>query len=99
MLRDFFNRLKNGPYKYKPGYNTLGIGADNMALVSPGFPQLSNFYSPKYLVQGDLKPFAPGYAKTTQEMPDTSLKANGAYLSGEIALAALSEFNAKVENG
>jgi hypothetical protein len=80
-------------YGYIPGPNTLGIGVDNFALQLPYTNPMWSIYGPRYNVQRDLAPLTGGYQKLAQDLPNVDLRADGVYLSGQIALQALSDFN------
>lgn len=83
------------PYFYRPGPNTLGIGVDNLALERPGIPVDEPIYGRRYNVR---KSFAPltgaSQFPLAPAVPAVSLRGNGVYLSGDMALQALAEFNA-----
>lgn len=91
FMREFISRLFNGIYSYRETPSTLGVGVENMALRQPGLAISMNYYAPKYNVRGDLGPWKPGYVKYYQDMPFRDLRADGVYMSGDLALAALSE--------
>jgi hypothetical protein len=89
--------LRNGPYEYIPGPNTLGIGIDNFALVRPGIATDEPNYGPRYNVR---KSFAPlrGASQFPVNVsgPKNDLRHNGVYLSGDVALQALADFNDQI---
>lgn len=81
--------LLNGPYRYRAGSNTLGIGVENFALEQPGRAIDQDFNSPRYNIRKELKTNFPTFPNMGQALPSVDLRANGVYLSGEIELAAL----------
>ena len=89
ILSRFFGVSSNGPYRYRAGPNTLGIGVENLALEMPGRAIDADFYSPRYSVRGSISPRFPTVPNTGQRLPEYDLRASGVYLSGDIALAAL----------
>lgn len=84
----------NGPYNYIAGPDRLGIGVDNMALVRPPIATDFSTYGPRYNVMRDFAPFL-GASQFPLAVygPKTDLRANGVYLSGSLALQALTDFN------
>lgn len=86
--------MQIGPYVYRAGPDTLGIGADNMALVSCKIAVNEPNYGPRYNVRGSFSPLTGGEQYPLSNVgPTNSLKANGAYLSGDFALQQLTQFN------
>lgn len=84
----------NGPYNYRAGPNTLGIGVENMALERQPIAVDFSTYGPRYNVRGDFAPFlGAGQFPLAPSVPAVSLRANGVYLSGDMALQALTDFN------
>lgn len=83
-----------GPYNYVTGPSTLGIGVDNLALVQPGIAATPPIYGKRYNVQGSFAPLT-GAAQfpLNFERPLSSLRQNGVYLSGDMALDVLTQFN------
>jgi hypothetical protein len=73
--------ILNGPYRYRAGPNTLGIGVENLALEQPGRAVDADFYSPRYNVRGAFSTHFPTVPNTGQFLPDYDLRANGVYLS------------------
>lgn len=87
-----FQALIGGHYRYRPGPVGLGVGVSNMALEQPGRAIDADFYSPRYNVRGSLNPVAPMIANPgVVSVPFNDLRANGVYLSGDIALQSLIE--------
>jgi hypothetical protein len=86
--------MANGPYRYRAGPDRLGIGVDNMALERPPIASDFSTYGPRYNVRGDFAPFR-GAAQfpLAPLVPNVGLRANGVYLSGDMALQALTDFN------
>lgn len=83
----------NGPYNYRAGPNTLGIGVDNLALERQPIAIDFNFNSPRYNVRSAFAPFeGAGQFPLTNIGPVTDIRANGVYLSGSLALQALTDF-------
>lgn len=84
----------NGPYDYIPGPNTLGIGVDNMALVRRPIAVDMPNYGPRYNVTRSFAPLTGGAQfPLAVSGPMVDLRANGVYISGDMALAALTDFN------
>lgn len=84
----------NGPYNYRAGPNTLGIGVDNLALERQGVGIDMPIYGPRYNVRGSFAPLMGGAQfPIVQELPHVGLRANGVYLSGTLALQALTDYN------
>jgi len=85
---------KNGPYEYVAGPNTLGIGADNLALVRPPITVDPPIYGPRYNVRQSFAPLM-GAAQFPLDVsvPRVGLRGNGVYMSGAMALSALTEYN------
>ena len=81
------------PYSYRAGPDRLGIGVDNMALVRPGIGIDEPVYGPRYNVRRSFEPFR-GAAQFPLAVsgPATDLRASGVYMSGDMALAALADF-------
>lgn len=84
----------NGPYNYRAGPNTLGIGVENMALVRPPITVDPPIYGPRYNVRNSFSPLV-GAAQFpfVQSVPFVGLRGHGVYLSGDMALQALTDFN------
>lgn len=84
----------SGPFLYVTGATELGIGVDNQALAPlPVAPNYST-YGPRYNVRGDFAPLrGAGQFPLTKSVTTTDLRANGVYLSGGLALQALTDFN------
>lgn len=82
------------PYRYRAGPDTLGIGVDNMALERNPIAVDYSTYGPRYNVQRDFAPFL-GAAQfpIAPQVPKVGLRANGVYMSGDLALQALTDFN------
>lgn len=92
--------MASGPYQYIPGPNTLGIGVDNMALVRPGIGTDEPHYGKRYNVRKSFSPLMGGAQfPLAQSGPMVDLRANGVYMSGELALAQLTEFNQNMAKG
>jgi len=84
----------NGPYNYIAGPNTLGIGVDNMALLRQPIAIDSPIYGPRYNVHKSFAPLTGGAQFPLAVYgPTTDIRANGVYLSGAVALQALTDFN------
>lgn len=84
----------NGPYNYIPGPNTLGIGVDNMALVRQPIAVDMPIYGQRYNVHKSFAPLHGGAQfPLAVSVPNVGLRANGVYLSGDMALSALTDFN------
>lgn len=85
--------MANSPYSYRAGPNTLGIGVENMALLRPGVAVDQPNYGPRYEVRGSINPFMGGaFYPVAPHGPYISLRADGVYLSGQMALQALADF-------
>lgn len=82
------------PYTYRAGPDRLGIGVDNMALNRNPIAVDFNTYGPRYNVQRDFAPLR-GAAQFPLYVsgPMNDLRANGVYLSGSLALQALTDYN------
>lgn len=84
----------NGPYNYRAGPNTLGIGVENLALERLPIAVDFSTYGPRYNVRGDFGPFqGAGQFPLAPQVPNVGLRANGVYLSGDLALQNLTDFN------
>lgn len=79
------------PFSYRAGPDNLGVGVENLALVSNGRPNEASFYSPRYDVRREMKPYIPVLPNIGQSLPAADLRQNGVYLSGDMALAQLVE--------
>jgi hypothetical protein len=79
----------NATPRYRAGPVGLGVGVSNLALEQPGRAVDADFYSPRYMVRGSISPRMPTLPNPGQFLPATDLRANGVYLSGDMALAAL----------
>ena len=89
-----FNIVRSGPYSYRAGSSTLGIGSDNYALERPGIPIDSPIYGPRYNVHGSFNPLTGASQFPLQvSVPRNDIRAGGVYLSGSMALSALTDFN------
>lgn len=92
--------IENGPYTYIPGPNTIGIGIDNFALVRPGIAIDEPIYGPRYNVRMSFAPAEGGQQfPLAPSGPSNDLRHNGVYLSGDVALQQLTEFNKKMNGG
>jgi hypothetical protein len=85
----------NGTFNYRPGPSTLGVGVSNLALEQPGRAVDSDFYSPRYNVRRGMVIGFPTVPNTGQFLPENDLRANGVYLSGDIALQGLIDLQNK----
>lgn len=86
--------ITNGPYTYIPGPNTLGIGIDNFALIRPGIATDEPNYGPRYNVRLSIAPCEGGQQfPLAPNGPSNDIRHNGVYLSGDMALQALADFN------
>ena len=81
----------NGPFRYRAGPSTLGIGAENMALVNPGIPADLNFYGSRYTPGRSMDIRAPLIQQEAQSLPSGDIRGNGVYIPGEYDLAGLTE--------
>lgn len=85
--------IPHGPYSYIPGPNTLGIGIDNLALQRPGIPIDEPIYGERYNVRMSLSPLCGAMQyPLAPSGPSNSLRQNGVYISGDMALQALADF-------
>lgn len=84
---------RNTPYHFRPGVRGIGIGAENMALIQPTTLPVDSIYAPRYNVQRSMYSYSGGALKLAQELPFVSVKGQGVYLSGEMAMQALVDFN------
>lgn len=82
------------PYNFRAGAKGIGIGAENMALIQPTTLPVDSIYAPRYNVQRSLGPYGGGALKYAQELPYVSVKGQGVYLAGDMAMQALIDFNA-----
>lgn len=78
-----------GGLTYRAGPASLGVGVSNLALEQPGRAVDQDFYSPRYNVNRGMTIGFPTVPNTGQLLPDYDLRGNGVYLSGDMALAAL----------
>ena len=91
---------RNGPWNYVAGPSTLGIGVENLALVQQGVAVTMPHYGPRYNVRGSFMPLeGAGQFPLQQSVPMVGLRANGAYLSGAMALEALTDYNRALSKG
>lgn len=81
--------IVNGPYRYRAGPNTLGIGTENLALEQPGRAIDQDFNSARYNIRKEFKTQFPTFPNMGQALPSVDLRASGVYLSGDLELAAL----------
>lgn len=81
--------------RYRVGPATLGVGVSNLALEQMGRAVDADFYSPRYNIRGSISPRLATLPNTGQRLPATDLRANGVYLSGDMALAQLIEGSRK----
>lgn len=88
-LKSFLSGLVNGPYRYRQGPATLGIGVENMALEQPLRAIDQDFNSARYNIRGALSTKFPTFPNTGQFLPNNDLRANGVYLSGAVDLQPL----------
>jgi hypothetical protein len=79
----------SGKYSYRPGPSTLGVGVSNLALEQPGRAVDADLYSPRYNVRRHMVLGFPTVPNTGQYLPETDLRANGLFLSGDVALQGL----------
>lgn len=80
-------------YNYVAGPRDLGVGVDNFALVKPDITPFMNYYGPAYNIHKSFKTRVPAMVSDgIIELPRADLRANGVYLSGQMALQALSDF-------
>lgn len=86
-------------YRYVFGPNTLGIGVENAALVRPMPPIAGGQpYGIKYNILGSIKTHEQAAQFPLAKFgPDVDLRANGVYLSGQIDLMALADFQKKAK--
>ncbi len=84
-----FQNMIGGDYQYRAGPSTLGIGVLNLALEQPGRAVDQDFWSPRYNIRGALSTHFPTVPNMGQALPAYDLRANGVYLSGDIALVGL----------
>lgn len=85
----------NGPYSYVSRYRDIGQGAEIFALAGPMLPISATAYGPRYNVGGSINPILGAQAYSPKEGPQVSLRANGVYMAGDLALQALVEMKAK----
>lgn len=92
-----WEKLANGfsGYKYRAGPSTLGVGVSNLALEMPGRPVDADFYSPRYNVRRSMVIGFPTVPNTGQYLPHNDIKANGLFLSGDMALQGLIDLQNK----
>lgn len=82
--------LINGPYRYRAGPNTLGIGIENLALVVPGLPVQAGPYSPSRDVRRSMQiGFATVANPNQPSVPIYDLRQNGLFLTGAWELSGL----------
>ena len=87
--------MRSFPYFYRPGPDRLGIGVDNFALERPGIPVDEPIYGSRYNVRKSFAPLMGGSQfPLAPAVPAVDLRANGVYISGDMALQALADFNA-----
>ena len=88
------NTLVVGPYAYIAGPDTLGIGVDNLAFMRPDFPIDMPIYGHRYNVRESFAPLrGAGNFPLANIGPTTDIRANGVYMSGNLALQVLTQFN------
>jgi len=80
------------PYRFVDRFDNIGIGVEDMGFTQPTTLPVDSIYAARYNVQMTLAPQAPGYLKQQQNLVPVGLRANGVYMSGELALQALVEF-------
>lgn len=87
--------MRNGPYSYTSRYRDIGQGAEIFALSGPVIPISATAYGPRYNIRGSINPILGAAAYSPKFGPKVDIKANGVYLSGDLSLQALAEFNAQ----
>ncbi len=88
-LRSILAGLMNGPYRYRTGPATLGVGVENLALEQPGRAIDQDYNSPRYNIRGGFVTQFPTFPNIGQALPDTDLRASGLYLAGTFDLQPL----------
>ncbi len=86
------------PYLYVDNPRDIGVGVANLAPVQPGLAYSADQYAPRYNIRRNMEILEGGYGAPIPSYPETDLRANGVYLSGDIALASLVEFESAREN-
>jgi hypothetical protein len=91
-FRSALTAIDNGPFQYRAGPSTLGVGSENLALVAPGPPPMMNFQSPRYDPRRsiDVK-FNTFPQDGTGKLPYYDYRHNGVYMHGEFNLTGLIE--------
>ncbi len=79
-------------FRYKNTPDNIGVGVENIALSRPHGPVMGGTYGPAYNVRKSVDILSKGFVQLAQDLPTVDLRANGVYLSGEMALQALSDF-------
>ena len=88
------NTMQIGPYSYRVGPNTLGIGVDNIAFADYRIATDEPIYGPRYNVHRSFSPCdAAAQFPLAASGPHIDLKADGVYMNGSIAMQMLTQFN------
>jgi hypothetical protein len=91
-FRSALTAIFNGPYRYREGPATLGVGVENLALVVPGPAPAMDFHSPRYDPRRSIDVAASTYAQTDViSLPFYDLRQRGLFLTGGIDLSGLIE--------
>lgn len=81
-------------YRYRPGIPSgVGVGVGYLGLDKPQSDPIYAPYDRRHTVRGDLGPVNEGGMKLVQDFQQISLRGNGVYLSGVMALQALAQFD------
>lgn len=88
-----FNRVAGFIYSYRPGIPSgIGTGVERLGFDKPQTDPIYAPYDRRHTVRGDLNPVNEGTMKLVQDFQSVSLRGNGVYLSGQMALQALAQF-------
>lgn len=80
------------PYRFVRKLFGVGVGVEVLGLEQPQtLPAYDGWMRPRYQVQRQLDPQAPGFVKYGQQYQPVALNGNGLYLQGTFELQALAQ--------
>lgn len=90
-----FGMLKGWrPFIYRPTVVSVGLGAgvEGLGLQQPNSLPVNAPYDVRNTIRGDLSPLNGAAMKWNPEVTPLSIAGNGSYLTGQMAVQALAEF-------
>lgn len=80
-------------FQFRPGVPSgIGVGVEGLGLMKPQTDPIYAPYDRRHSVRGALVPTGEGINKLVQDFQPVSIRGNGVYLSGQMALQALAQF-------